>query len=676
MSRTRLTKWLLPIGIAATPLILWNDLLDPAMSVRILYLTLFGAGITAYLWLDAEDKFLKAVSEIIHWRNPFFIAMVIWLLATLLSLSVVIQKSEGYLETARVIFFALSFVWVAAWVKVDRENILWLSIGFCITGFLLCCFGIKDFYESFSNLTADEIYYPMSGRMGNRNLLAIMISLCLPFHVIVFSKDKSLPVRIVLSLNFLFGVSVVALTSSRVGWLGLAAMAVIGVLVFTIHALSDFKSRTAIKLFAAAAAFTIAIAIPLSVLFLKNPSFAENLKQRVKSFYNFNTEKNDHAESIQERLDLWKKSVQLIIEHPVTGVGAGNWKFVYPEKGLRGRSETGRFTFMQPHNDFIWVFSETGILGGLAFTSLFAIGLLVLTLSFRRGQGEVYLALFTGIILYAIHSFFDFPKERPFILFTFATLLGMVTAFGGNQKAKSFSTKSFRSISLILIATALLTVGFWTVRMRSELHLKKSLAARQSGNFKEMKKELEKINSTFFESDLLGTPVDWYRAEAAYSTGNQKDFKRYSESALKLNPYQLYNLYNLGSIYYREGDLKTAIFYWEKAVSIAPGFTDAAVNLSAAYYNTGEFERAALLLYYPEIDYSNKMYSTIVTTVLGKYIFMMSEKILDSKTKDALRRLSVDADKLKKMQTGMSANHLPLDKAVMEEASAIIQTGN
>jgi len=646
-------------------------LLDPEQSVRFLYLTILGALALMILWKKDEDNLVKSLGHITHWKNPILICIMAWLLATVISIPGSLQKSEGYVESARVLFFLFSYIWLSACLRMDSKNTIYVSTAFCIIGFILSIIGLKDFLQVISKVTVEDSYYQM-GNMGNRNLLAIMVSLCLPFHLIAFEHYKSPMIRTGLSLNFLLIVSVVMLTNSRVGWLGLAVLAIAYLLVFAVMGLRGIvKRKLLVKLSLAFLAVVIAMAIPISILLTINPAAAVVTKQRLKSFINFPSEKNIHTESISERLQIWSNSIQLIKENPLTGVGAGNWKFRYAEKGLPERAQRGTVVFLQPHNDFLWVFSETGVIGGLAFTLLFVSGItaaIVTFSSWQKSSGEnaaIVLAVFTGVCLYAVHSSFDFPKERPLIQFTFASILALSGILDNKKQGLRYSVTRI-SLAALLIFSLIISL-IWIIRMQGELNLKKAINARAKGDVKTMKHRLEKINPVFFQSDLNGTPIDWYRSEFAYYRQDRAGFKKYSESSIKLNPYQLYNLYNLGSIYYKEADIKTAVYYWEKAVSIAPRFTDAAVNLSAAYYNEKNYSKAAELLGSPSVNFQNESYSIIVATVLGRYVNMMSDTISHPAIKDALRDLSTNPERVKKLQKGMSAkNESPYEAALSE----------
>ena len=83
---------------------------------------------------------------------------------------------------------------------------------------------------------------------------------------------------------------------------------------------------------------------------------------------------NAPISSIEERLKLWTKTLNMISENPLLGVGIGNWKIIIPSYGTTGlRSEQGEVHFQRPHNDFLWILAETGIISLLFYTGFFVI---------------------------------------------------------------------------------------------------------------------------------------------------------------------------------------------------------------------------------------------------------------------------------------------------------------
>ena len=78
------------------------------------------------------------------------------------------------------------------------------------------------------------------------------------------------------------------------------------------------------------------------------------------------------AFSDNSRYKLYKSTLQLISEHPILGVGPGNWKIEVWQYGLYFDT-WGKSFAQRPHNDFLWVFAEGGVLAGLSYILIFLI---------------------------------------------------------------------------------------------------------------------------------------------------------------------------------------------------------------------------------------------------------------------------------------------------------------
>ncbi|MCX6831098.1 MAG: O-antigen ligase family protein, partial [candidate division Zixibacteria bacterium] len=158
--------------------------------------------------------------------------------------------------------------------------------------------------------------------------------------------------------------------------------------------------------------------------------------------------------SSQERLALWSKSWQLFKQHPLSGVGIGNWKVVCPGLGLtRTNAETGDVYFQQPHNDYLWVLTETGVFGLTAYSLIYflALGYAVRALLRRPSQDEAVfvLLLLFAMICYLVDSFFHYPRERvELVMFSTLILSAIVSIHHRLQPSPGRVSRSIVAVSL------------------------------------------------------------------------------------------------------------------------------------------------------------------------------------------------------------------------------------
>jgi putative inorganic carbon (hco3(-)) transporter len=97
--------------------------------------------------------------------------------------------------------------------------------------------------------------------------------------------------------------------------------------------------------------------------------------------------------SLQLHANLWQAGALMFLEHPITGVGKGNYAGAYETYGPRvGAPTPGP---MGAHNVLVRIAAETGLLGAAAWTAAVAIGLIGIERAKRRvaASGEIRAAL-------------------------------------------------------------------------------------------------------------------------------------------------------------------------------------------------------------------------------------------------------------------------------------------
>jgi len=305
--------------------------------------------------------------------------------------------------------------------------------------------------------------------------------------------------------------------------------------------------------------------------------------------------------SAQERLQLWSRTIRMIRDHPLTGVGLGNWRIVIPIYGAEGlRSDTGTIHFQRPHNDLLWVASETGILGGVLYLAVFASVVVLAVCAMARAPARhdrVVLALMVlGVSCYFLDSLFSFPKERVAHSVYLALLVGTVLSFyreGGERTAAvSLSSRWTRLIALLVWITALVAGRFAWSRTSAEVHLRRALEARAVQNWPQMVAELDHIDRRYYVIDPSSAPVAWYRGVAHFEMGDTTaalaDFRR----AQAVHPNHVHVLNNIATCQTLRGEFEEAVRNYERAIELAPRFEEARTNLGALLHRLGKDQQA------------------------------------------------------------------------------------
>ncbi len=115
--------------------------------------------------------------------------------------------------------------------------------------------------------------------------------------------------------------------------------------------------------------------------------------------------------TIENRIDIWHATLQLIAQHPLLGTGYGTFSQTYPS--VRFISDYYSSGFMA-HMDPLQFWAELGVLGPILFYA-FGIGVLLMFLRFRKAQRKagarpdmLVLSLFLGCGAFLAHSHVDF----------------------------------------------------------------------------------------------------------------------------------------------------------------------------------------------------------------------------------------------------------------------------
>ena len=76
-----------------------------------------------------------------------------------------------------------------------------------------------------------------------------------------------------------------------------------------------------------------------------------------------------HYISVSERFLMWQSAWHMFSDHPLLGVGPGNFQPLYRDKYISPFSQEGP-VHSHPHNIFLQTLAESGIAGGVAFFAL------------------------------------------------------------------------------------------------------------------------------------------------------------------------------------------------------------------------------------------------------------------------------------------------------------------
>ncbi len=471
-----------------------------------------------------------------------------------------------------------------------------ISRIFVMCGLSLAIIGCAQYFRiAFIFWEARPIPY---GTISNKNLYASALYLTIPFIWYQAAISKRIWKQMS-SAGMVIVTSVIILCKTRAVWLALAVALLSTPLILLV--LLKLKKANAVmlgqllkRMRGGAVLMAIGIAMGIATVALVDSSLSVDHDKPMNV---------TDPRSFRERLILWERSIHMITDHPLLGVGGGNWKVVFPSYGLDGlRGETGDVFFQRPHNDFIWVLSENGPPGLALYVLIFCSAIYYCCLAVRKASsvahGTLAVLLIFGITGFLVFSLFSFPRERIIHLVFMAMILSSAIVLYHGSHPISVSVK--RPVLYFLAAIAYLlviaSIYIGTIRLYSDVHTKRAVAAGHAGRWKTAISEIETGYFPLAGLDPASTPPIWYKGFAQLSLNNIEGAFDSFQRALRANPYHIKVLDNLATCYELRGEHKMAIEYYKKALAILPGFEKTSLNLAAAYYNAGLYEEAQATL--------------------------------------------------------------------------------
>ncbi len=234
------------------------------------------------------------------------------------------------------------------------------------------------------------------GLFPDPHMLAFYLGLVLPFVLAaIFYEKKYRPLLFIVACLLLL---VLLLTFSRGGYLGLVVS-----LIFIILLLWRRLERKGKFFLGGLAGLIMVIALifgaPVISRFFSSFDLAEGS--------NFG------------RLQIWQESLAVAKEHPLLGVGLGNYPAAIDFSGTYRSAITS-------HNLYLDILAELGIFGLAAWLWLLASAALTALKEIKHGALIApALGVLAALIYFVVHSFFETPIFNPTVLAFLMIILGL-----------------------------------------------------------------------------------------------------------------------------------------------------------------------------------------------------------------------------------------------------------
>lgn len=491
-------------------------------------------------------------------------------------------------------FVAKGAIFVIIFSHASRFSLIKISLWIAAALSLVSLLGIAQYFD-----IAPEYWYqrvPPAATFINKNHAAYYIGLALPsiFLLIIWARGKKL---ILLSGVFLWlSLTYVFYTRTRGLWVALSLASVyLFILYLTLNqkraqrgflssSIGRFKRTVVI----------VAVIASIGAAFIPGNIDSIGLIGRVASIGDLS------GSSIKARLSVWRNTLEIIKDYPLTGVGANGFQFIYPaysNKIVSTPTFSPTLQFFETHNDYLQYTSEMGIPGGFMFLFM-AMSVPLLTINTIRKiehvKKNIYGLIFLSMSLVTVlgHALFDFPTlsggSGNLIWPLWALWLSRIFPQNRENQAKGMGHFSLHGILInrhFLMAINIFSafiIGIMLLISTGKIIGGKQLA--ESAELFEFSKTYGRNSCTRLESEIKEANINMpfyavaqrYRAEIFAFCNSPSGFSRAQmEQFLIEDPYNTELWLNLVPFRIETGDLKGSNELLDKFLKIFPESAEA-----------------------------------------------------------------------------------------------------
>ena len=427
-----------------------------------------------------------------------------WFTVAIFSLSYLLNsirlgRFKLVLHKNHILFTGLIFIYLLISVFIAKNNIegivafykiITLIVVYFISydilkknnSFITICiiFSISALIESLVILTQFITSFELiTGVASNANISSSSLIIKLPFIIFLIQNVKNKSYKFLLKLIEFMSIIGIIILGSRLGIISLF-------MIYFLYVLWYKKNRVA-------QAFSIIIIIVVS--FLINNSKTTNSE----GLSSIRIEALATDESTNQRLNFYKKAIDLSFKKPLFGYGLGSWK--YESLPYEENKDKALLIPYYTHNDFLQTFFELGFIGLLAY-------LIVLITLFKKimyADAKFKGVLAIAFIMFLLNSLLNFPLHRSQEIIPFMIVVSMIFCLNNKENKRRYELSSYLLIFLIIPVLALSFLEHNSLKVQGKLFSDYNL-----GTFSLNKNEIDNINYYIPNLSANGVPISTY----------------------------------------------------------------------------------------------------------------------------------------------------------------------
>ena len=515
LERVQLTA--IAVAVFALPLLMWLGLTDYNYTKSIASLILIS--VLLVLW------------GFTAWRRSSWKIHVPWVLVPVAGFVLAGVLSLLQATNVRVIIQSLILftyfvllLWMIANVVRDQRDTQWILAAAFASAILAALYGVLQYFGIVPGVPGATGARAVISFMGNRNHLGGFLLYMFYPAIILLVRAKALWAKAltVIGIALLFAVLLlVEQTATRVAFILVTAALAVGCLIF--RPVKPLRNNRWWLLGLAGA--VVAMCVYTAILTpVESPiGMWENNSGRARAWF-------------------WLIGAEMLADHPVTGVGLGNYKldfFLY--KADFATTERGQnFDFSihrvsHAHNEYIQTGAELGVIG--LFMLLCCLGALAISLWIRlrrsNEKNRLDLLLLTGgILTFLAHSVVSFPAHIASSSLLLAVFCGLALSPRYGRSALTFHWEltgwKARTFHIGFVVIALIVSSFAIADLRANWLMERGLDQIQVGLYAMGEETLTKSLSI----DFAPRQTYYYLAIAQIQQGNYEEAEKNLETCM------------------------------------------------------------------------------------------------------------------------------------------------
>ena len=611
------------------------------MGAQWLYASSLSLVLVGFIGIRYKE-YAEAISQVFAYKFTLvFSLLLFWAIG---SYFYAINPTETLVTLARLITTYFVFINLSILFYQQDRAVLFTGIAYGITLLLFfdAIYILKTFSANLRTMNLDAAILGINKYHGNKNVTAASLLIMIPFSIYVIMSSKWLG-RIAGIIALFLGVFSLFLLNTRSTYVGFALITVLFFVGLIWQNKSQIKPALLFFLLPAVLAIFVANArLQLAVAGQENAGGYGTVTKRIGQI----TEGND-------RLHLWVTAADYAIKNPVFGAGYGNWKLASIPYEREVANEL--FVPYHAHNDFIEMFADLGLIGGLCFAGMFLL-LLYYTFEFlrtKRGDPLMVIIAFLAVTCYGVDALLNFPAERT----AMQSMLSLAAALVLIPLEKNTKTFSAMPVAYLLLGVAILAPSIYVANETFEsLKIQKFVMGEVNADPKMATIDVEKLPDI---PNLSSSTLPMKAMMARYYIRDKRfdDALRVLKESENDNPFLHYNDFLRTSIYASLNKMDSAHLYAKRAFDAWPRASSYYKNMiftSAKLKDTNEIKRALQV----SLDANNDIALTWNQYLLGMF------------------EVKQGADKTMLAQLEKTLKKFPSDTAILNPTKNMLRGGN